>query len=219
MIGSPNIRFDDAHPYIFATLTGPEIRRIVASDSARSTVTVASAPGKQRLTLSSRAIYRIWEDTELSALLTNSVATVKADAAHAAFGAGGKDIVWAVIDSGIDCGHEHFRQYCNLALPPPLDHRDFTPGGSSPLTDEFGHGTHVAGIIAGMMDESKAPQAILSTSDDQSRAIAHPVHPLGRTIRGLAPQCRLLSLKVLNADGTGKVSSVIEAIAAIWKLE
>src|ERR1700722_6279603 len=52
LIGSPNIRFDAAHPYIFANLTGPEIRRIAAIDSARSTVKIASDPGKQRLTLS-----------------------------------------------------------------------------------------------------------------------------------------------------------------------
>jgi serine protease AprX len=213
-----NVRFDTAHPYIFATLTGSEIRKLVADDSARSTAAISSDTGRQRLTLSSRAIYRIWEDTEVEALLTNSVMTVKADAAQAAFAAGGKDIVWAVIDSGIDRMHEHFSQYCNLTLPPPLDHRDFTPAGNSPLTDEFGHGTHVAGIIAGSMDESRAPQAILQTRDDESGEIASIMHPLDRTIHGVAPQCRLLSLKVLNANGKGKASAVIEAIAAIWKL-
>ncbi len=158
------------------------------------------------------AIYQIREDTEVEALLTNSVATVKADAAHAAFAGDGKDIVWAVIDSGIDQQHEHFREYLNLLLPPPLGHRDFTPAGNSPLTDEFRHGTHVAGIIAGMMDRSTAPQAILHTQDKTV------IQPLDRTIRGIAPECRLVSLKVLDANGRGKSSAVIEGLAAVQKL-
>jgi len=142
------VRFDSAHPYVFATLSAEAIRRVVAEDSAQSPGESAPASGKQRLNSGSRAIYRIWEDTEVKALLTNSVATVKADAAQAAYAADGKDIVWAVIDSGIDQRHQHFHEYGNLVLPPPLDHRDFTPAGNSPLTDEFGHGTHVAGIVA-----------------------------------------------------------------------
>ena len=75
---------------------------------------------------------------------------MKADAAQAAFatGEGQKTAIRAVIDSGIDQRHEHFSQYCNLTLPLPVRHKDFTPGAGSPLTDEFGHGTHVAGIIA-----------------------------------------------------------------------
>jgi len=206
------VRFDSAHPYVFATLTVEAIRQVVAADSAQSPGESAPASGKQRLSSGARAIYRIWEDTEVEALLTNSVATVKADAAHAAFAADGKDIVWAVIDSGIDQRHEHFRQYCNLVLPPPLEHRDFTPDGNSPLTDEFGHGTHVAGIIAGRMDRSKAPQAILHTQDETV------IQPLDRTIRGIAPECRLLSLKVLDSTGRGKSSAVIEAIAAVQRL-
>ena len=219
LIGSPAMRVDSAHPYIFATLTGRAIREIIADDSTHSDGHDAAPdapPGKQRLTSGARAIYRIWEDTEVEALLTNSIATVKADAAQAAFSADGKDIVWAVIDSGIDRRHQHFTQYCNLTLPLPLEHQDFTPGASSPLTDEFGHGTHVAGIIAGRMDESKGPQAVLKVGDDEECATV--TQPLGRAIRGVAPQCRLLSLKVLNADGKGKTSAVIEAIAAVQKL-
>ncbi len=216
--GEPALRSDTAHPYLFATLPGRAIRQIVAMDAAQSTGTISPAAGKQRLAGSGRAIHRIWEDSEVQALLTNSVATVKADAARAAFAAEGKDIVWAVVDSGIDRTHEHFRQYSNLALAPPLEHRDFTPGGNSPLDDEFGHGTHVAGIIAGMMDESRAPQAAVQIRDDGNGVVSSVVRPLDRTIRGVAPQCGLLSLKVLNAQGRGKVSAVIDAIAAVLKL-
>jgi subtilisin family serine protease len=101
-----------------------------------------------------RAIYRIWEDPDISPLIINTLATVKADAAHAAFAADGKDIIWAVIDSGIDKSHPHFLNLKNLELPQPLQHCDFTDSNSE-LIDDFGHGTHVAGIIAGVMHEQE----------------------------------------------------------------
>ena len=215
LTGSTALRVGNAHPYIFATLTAGAIREIVANDSRefmRDDAESVSVPGKQR-----GAIYRIWEDTEVEALLMNSVSTVKADAAQVAFGANGRDIVWAVIDSGIDGRHEHFVQYCNLTLTPPIEHQDFTPGGISPLTDEFGHGTHVAGIIAGRMGASKAPQATVQTINETGE-FENVTQPLRRAISGVAPQCRLISLKVLSSEGRGKASAVIEALAAVHKL-
>ena len=211
----PRVRFDSAHPYVFASLSGRAIHEITRKDSqaAAAALSIAQTPGKQRLTGGARAIYRIWEDMEVRALLTNSVATVKADAARMAFSAEGKDIVWAVIDSGIERTHEHFELFSNLNLAPPLEHKDFTSRGGSPLTDEFGHGTHVAGIIAGMMDVEKAPQAIIRTRDDAS-----VIRPVGRSIRGMAPQCTLISMKVLEDNGAGKASAVIQALAEIQKL-
>jgi serine protease AprX len=216
----PRVRFDEAHPYVFASLSGRVIREITRKDSqtAAAALTIAQTPGKQRLTGGSRAIYRIWEDMEVRAFLTNSVATVKADAARMAFSAEGRDVVWAVIDSGIDRLHDHFQRFSNLNLSLPLDHKDFTSAGNSALTDGFGHGTHVAGIIAGMMDEDKAPQAVIRTRVDDNGATASVIRPLGRSIRGMAPQCKLISMKVLEDDGRGKASSVIEALAEVQKL-
>ena len=71
-----------------------------------------------------RAIYRIWPDFDVSAFITRSIATVKADAARNSFSALGENITWAVLDTGIDATHKHFEQNGNLKGP--VQHRDFT---------------------------------------------------------------------------------------------
>ena len=63
---------------------------------------------------------------------------------------------------------------------------DFTPGGAG--DDEYGHGTHMAGVIAG----------------DGSAS--------GGKWRGVAPGAGLVSVKVAGADGSTDVSVVIAAL-------
>lgn len=216
----PNVRADPVlHPYVFAHLTARTILDLARSDWAESNkgVEAAPGPGKQRLAKPKSAIYRIWEDPAINALIINTLATVKADAAHAAFAADGNDIVWAVIDSGIDETHPHFKKLENLVLTKPLEHQDLT-GGNSPLSDEAGHGTHVAGIIAGIMEKEENPSAFIRTRDEETGVVSSKILPLEKQVRGMASHCKLLSLKVLDKNGKGKTSSVIEAIAYIQKL-
>jgi subtilisin family serine protease len=64
-----------------------------------------------------------------------------------------RGITGAVLDSGIQAHHPHFTLFDTLKVARPLVHRAFPPRrpdgtASSPLQDEFGHGTHIAGVIA-----------------------------------------------------------------------
>jgi subtilisin family serine protease len=209
-----------SHPYVFATLTGAQVRALVELDRNPATGPIA--------------IHQIWEDSDVQALITKSIATVKADAAHIAYSAAGADIVWAVLDSGIDATHSHFATNGNLTLDAvrPLRHRDFTrpsPPGADPakddpgaLVDAFGHGTHVAGIIAGTWaapaanDQAARPIVLRTTRNGagaDERVLEYP--PI---ITGMAPKCTLLSLRVLDDSGAGQVSSIIDAFEEIQRL-
>jgi serine protease AprX len=70
--------------------------------------------------------------------------------------------------------------------------QSFVPGDSS-TSDAYGHGTHVAGIIAGNGHNSSGIGAI-------------------HTFKGIAPNANLINLRVLDANGTASDSTVIAAI-------
>jgi len=172
-----------------------------------------------------RAIYHIWTDFKISALLNKSISTVKCDAAHAAYAAFGEGIVWAVMDSGIDRNHPHFARHRNLDLTPPLQHTDFTGaaqaanGDSAAVRDDAGHGTHVAGIIGGLWapaDPAARPTVFTRQHDEGGVVTLAPV--VLEAISGLASKCKLLSLKVLDEAGDGEASNLIAAIAMIQEL-
>src|SRR3954471_23550468 len=213
--GIENEKSELSEQYFFASLEVAVIRALVKIDNRdRKT---SDEPGAL---VQQRAIYRIWPDFPINALINRSLATVKADAARSSFSAHGQDIVWAVLDSGIDEHHPHFATHRTLDLSPALAHRDFTVTGGkgAPLRDEFGHGTHVAGIIAGEVPSgSKDPIVALARHRDENGRIAFDQLKLD-TISGMAPQCKLLSLKVLDAEGQGTASSLIAAIATIQKM-
>ena len=168
----------------------------------------------------SHAIYRIWPDFVVKALINKSISTVKADAAARSFSALGNDICWAVIDSGIDRDHEHFAAHENLEMPRGLRHQDFTDGATrtSALTDPFGHGTHVAGIIAGgMASGEKEPIRAFHRRRVEGDEVKTEREAIA-TISGMAPECKLLSLRVLGDDGEGLASSCIAALEYVQEL-
>jgi serine protease AprX len=95
----------------------------------------------------------------------------------------GRSVTVAVVDSGLEMSSE-FQGRVKAFY-------DFTGGKSAAATpsDEYGHGTHVAGIIGG------------------SGALSY-----NRAYHGLAPNVSFVALKVLDATGAGLTSDVIRAI-------
>ncbi len=224
--------------YFFAELTAWQIQELVRRDRDAARAGTPAGPPARRL----QAIYKIWPDFPVQAQLTRSVATVKADAAKRAFAALGKDIVWAVLDSGVDRTHVHFERWGTLQLEAPLVPVDFTAHGEGdPLGDPFGHGTHVAGIIAGEYDrpayeawrrEHPAPPPAagagaaagalpmvrqrLQARSEQDQEL--PTFAALESIAGVAPMCRILSLRVLDEYGKGSVMSLIAALEYVQQL-
>ncbi len=115
--------------------------------------------------------------------------TVGTDYAVERFSLSGRGITVALIDSGLTAHSE-------LPLSRILASVDFTKDQSESQigeTDKFGHGTHVAGIIG-------------STGGNVEGGF-----------RGVAPDVNFVDLRVVGPDGSGRVSSVIQAIE--WTIE
>lgn len=89
----------------------------------------------------------------------------------------GRGTLVAILDSGIDAGHPDFAGRIHPKS------RSFVPGLAHDV-DEYGHGTHVAGILAGA----------------------------GSRYKGIAPEATLLVLRVFDTEGQGDEGRVTAAI-------
>jgi serine protease AprX len=135
--------------------------------------TLAARPGVAHV-----ALDRTVTGTVVSA---DSAVSTGAATVRRAFGVDGTGVGVAIIDSGVVNWHDdlgdrtvvHFVDFVNELLLP---------------YDDFGHGTHVAGIIAGNGYDSNGAR------------------------RGVAPGAHLVVLKVLDDTGNGHISNVIAAI-------
>lgn len=223
------IKSEHTEQYVFAHLEGDVIRQLVKAD--KEIKKEFNKDGQRKY--GPNAIYRVWPDFKVKALMDKSISTVKAEAAQASFSATGDGITWAVIDSGIDKDHPHFLLHNNLELKPPLVHADFTRLNSkdpeNALKDGLGHGTHVAGIIAGEIKVSteKPKKGSKTRSVAEISAFVRQRDEKGDvsynkwtfdSLIGMAPKCKLLSLKVLDDEGAGDVSNIIAALSLIQKI-
>src|SRR5215831_8566216 len=105
-------------------------------------------------------------------------ATVGATAVRARLGLDGRGIGIAVIDSGVTAWHDDLAAGGTARVDRFVD---FTAGHTAPY-DDYGHGTHVAGIVAGNGADSSGART------------------------GIAPAARLTVLKVLDGTGSGHIS-------------
>jgi subtilisin family serine protease len=216
------VKSEYSEQYLFGRLSGNNIRDLVRRNEAerRKAVTAEGKPG-------SSALYKIWLDHEVSRFTNQSISTVKADAALKAFGTLGKEIVWAVVDTGVDKNHLHFSKHQNLELEVPLQHRDFTGLGQGKdaelaeraCRDMAGHGTHVAGIIAGEFKAENRSQIVATVrSRDELGEVRTETITTIPEISGMAPECKILSLKVLDDNGNGLASNLIAALEYVQEL-
>ena len=137
------------------------------------------------------AISFISPDRPVQASLDYAVETLGADIALD-YGWDGDGIGVAIIDSGV---------YAHEDLEWPTDRVVYQEGFiGRKVKDEFGHGTHVAGIVAG---SGNVAEFYNST----------------KTFHGVAPGAKLLDLRVLDANGQGTDSGVIAAIQRAIELK
>jgi serine protease AprX len=120
---------------------------------------------------------------------TQDITTVVS--ANVAWGLGydGTGVGVAVIDSGI-YAHDDLRT-TNGASSRIVYSQSFISGLDA--SDQYGHGTHVAGIVGS------------NGKDSTGAGFTH-------TFRGIAPNVNLINLRVLDANGAGTDSDVIDAI-------
>lgn len=207
--------------YLAGELTMTQMKRLVSADAVP-------------VRWPSRSIHHIWPDFPVQPHIDASGGTIKADAARNSFDADGRGIVWAVVDSGIDAEHPHFKTYATLDDESVRDLHRFFPLGGKPtpdgaLEDATGHGTHVAGIIAGAVEPwlSKDDERKLYVTESRYNT-ANPDVPLRvprdvaepAQLAGMAPRARLVSLKAVGGGGTlpDRVNRVIQALAYVRQI-
>ena len=82
---------------------------------------------------------------------------------------------------------------------------DFTADGRAAHPfDDYGHGTHVATLIGGEGKDSERDVEVFQNGRSRNTKVT--------PYRGVAPKARIISLKVLDANGAGYTSSVLRAI-------
>ncbi|MFF9086856.1 S8 family serine peptidase [Streptomyces sp. NPDC014991] len=124
---------------------------------------------------SASGIAHVWLDGVRRASLDKSVPQIGAPTAWKA-GYTGKGIKVAVLDTGVDATHPDLKNQV-------IEARNFTAAADA--TDHFGHGTHVASIVAGTGAKS------------------------GGKYKGVAPDAKILNGKVLDDTGSGDDSGIL----------
>lgn len=115
---------------------------------------------------------------------------VQADVAAASYGFNGTGVGVAVIDSGV-APHPDLNNANGVSRV--VYNQSFVAGNTSAV-DQYGHGTHVAGLLGG-------------SGLSSGTANGYPA-----TYAGMAPNVNIINLRVLDQNGSGTDSQVIAAI-------
>src|SRR6185369_5155500 len=125
-------------------------------------------------------IVYISPDREVTPALDYANATVGAPIALQ-YGWDGTGVGIAVIDSGITDGRDFLDKKNNASNVSRIVYNQSFVSGASSAMDLYGHGTHVAGILAG--------NGTASTGSNYFK-----------TFRGIAPSAKLINLRVLDGN-------------------
>ena len=133
-------------------------------------------------------VKRVHHDREAQGEIARTAQTVGSWAAAMDYGVTGNGVGIAIIDSGITAWHDDLT--LNIERKTGQRVRAFVDfvNGKTTKYDDWGHGTHVAGIIAGNGYDSKFQRW------------------------AIAPFSHLLVLKALDGSGRGKISNIIAAL-------
>ncbi|MBZ5593384.1 MAG: S8 family peptidase [Acidobacteriia bacterium] len=146
-----------------------------------------TAPGSALDALSDDAnVVYVSPDREVRAQFDYSEQAINAPYAWQ-IGLDGTGVGIALIDSGVDDADDLQRANSNKSR---VVYREVFNGRK---TDEYGHGTHVAGILAGNGKDSTGKKYTM-------------------TFQGVAPNANLIDLEVLDRNGVTTDSAVIKAI-------
>ena len=148
---------------------------------------VAKMPNRKLKALANDPrVKRIHLDRPVKSFAGRTAVTVGARAVQELMGYNGAGVGVAIIDSGITSWHD------DLTVPMARASAWCTSWISSTVTrsryDDYGHGTHVAGIVAGNGFDTNG------------------------TRNAIAPGAHIISLKALDGQGHGTISNIIAAI-------
>lgn len=131
-------------------------------------------------------IRKIFLDDKVYKLMDIASITVGSDYANE-LGYTGKNVTVAIVDTGVAPHNDLIRPTNRI-----VGFKDVVNNKMTPYDDD-GHGTHVAGIVAGNAFSSRGKHM------------------------GVAPDANIVGVKVLGKDGSGNISDVIAGIQ--WIIE